>query len=47
MALLTLLVCLIFSIYSFWDTHQVNEAADSKKYVTFKPETEEGKKKLC
>ena len=41
--LLTLLVCLIFSVYSFWDTHQVNEAADSKKYQSFKPETEEGK----
>lgn len=47
MALLTLLVCLIFSIYSFWDTHQVNEAADSKKYATFKPETEEGKKSFA
>ena len=41
--LLTLLVCLIFSVYSFWDTHQVNEAADSKKYESFKPTTEEGK----
>ena len=47
MALLTLLVCLIFSIYSFWDTHQVNEAADSKKYQTFKPATEEGKKSFA
>ena len=45
--LLTLLVCLIFSIYSFWDTHQVNEAADSKKYQTFKPTTEEGKKSFA
>ena len=42
--LLTLLVCLIFSSYSFWDTHQVNEAADSKKYATYKPTSEEGKK---
>ena len=42
--LLTLLVCLIFSVYSFWDTHQVNEAADSKKYENYKPTTEEGKK---
>ena len=47
MALLTLLVCLIFSIYSFWDTHQVNEAADSKKYQTFKPATEDGKKSFA
>ena len=47
MALLTLLVCLVFSIYSFWDTHQVNEAADSKKYATFKPTTEEGKKSFA
>lgn len=47
MALLTLLVCLIFSIYSFWDSHQVNEAADSKKYATFKPITEEGKKSFA
>ena len=47
MALLTLLVCLIFSIYSFWDTHQVNEAADRKKYQTFKPITEEGKKSFA
>lgn len=47
MALLTLLVCLIFSIYSFWDTHQVNEAADSKKYQTFKPVTEEGKRSFA
>lgn len=45
--LLTLLVCLVFSIYSFWDTHQVNEAADSKKYATFKPTTEEGKKSFA
>ena len=45
--LLTLLVCLIFSIYSFWDTHQVNEVADSKKYQTFKPITEEGKKSFA
>ena len=42
--LLTLLVCLVFACYSFWDTHQVNEAADSKKYASFKPATEEGKK---
>ena len=42
--LLTLLVCLVFSVYSFWDTHQVNEAADNKKYATYKPTTEEGKK---
>ena len=47
MALLTLLVCLVFSIYSFWDTLQVNEAADSKKYQTFKPTTEEGKKSFA
>ena len=46
-ALLTLLVCLVFSVYSFWDTHQVNEAADSKKYQSFKPETEEGKKSFA
>ena len=45
--LLTLLVCLIFSVYSFWDTHQVNEAADSKKYATYKPTTEEGKKSFA
>lgn len=45
--LLTLLVCLIFSAYSFWDTHQVNEAADSKKYATYKPTTEEGKKSFA
>ena len=45
--LLTLLVCLVFSIYSFWDTHQVNEAADNKKYQSFKPETEEGKKSFA
>ena len=45
--LLTLLVCLIFSVYSFWDTHQVNEAADSKKYATYKPATEEGKKSFA
>lgn len=45
--LLTLLVCLVFSVYSFWDTHQVNEAADSKKYQTFKPTTEEGKKSFA
>ena len=42
--LLTLLVCLVFACYSFWDTHQVSEAADSKKYASFKPTTEEGKK---
>ena len=45
--LLTLLVCLIFSVYSFWDTHQVNEAADSKKYESYKPTTEEGKKSFA
>lgn len=45
--LLALLVALIFSIYSFWDTHQVNEAADSKKYQSFKPSTEEGKKSFA
>ena len=45
--LLTLLVCLVFSVYSFWDTHQMNEAADSKKYQTFKPTTEEGRKSFA
>ena len=45
--LLTLLVCLVVAVYSFWDTHQVNDAADNKKYQTFKPVTEEGRKSFA
>ena len=41
--LLTLLVCLLFAGWSLYDSHQVYAAADSTKYQTYKPTTEEGK----
>ncbi len=42
--LLTLLVCLIFASYSFWDSHQLSAEATSEKYETYKPVSEEDTK---
>ena len=41
--LLTLLVCLLLATYSLWDTHQLNQAADSKQYQTYKPTVDDTK----
>ncbi len=45
--LLALLVCLIFATWAFVDSRAVTEAASARKYETYKPTTEEGKKSFA
>ena len=45
--LLTLLVCLLVSIWAFTDSRMVTAAASPTKYETYKPTSEEGRKSFA